>query len=300
MLKQLLREFEYYLKITKGLSQNTINSYRADLEEYVLFQLKNYEISDPNRLTKEHIRNFIRRLKRKETSNSSISRKLSAIRSFHKFLLSEKLVDKNVSLGVKLPKREKTLPTVLSIKEIDALLDVTSGDKPLEIRNKSIIELLYGSGLRISELLNLKLEDLHINMGFINISGKGNKERIVPIGEEGISALNQYLSDARPNLKKKPGSIIFLNTRGNALSRVGFYKVLKKLAKQAHITKNVTPHTLRHSFATHLLENGADLRVVQKLLGHEDITTTEIYTHINQKELQDNYNKFHPRSNKKE
>ena len=299
MLKRLLKEYEYYLKITKGLSANSISSYVTDLTEYVEFIDKNYAIMDPARITKQHIRNFIARLKRKKSSSSSVSRKMSAIRSFHKFLLQEKLVATNVALGVKLPKKKKQLPTVLSVEEVDALMVAASGDDPLELRNRAMLEILYGSGLRITELLELRLSDLHLNMGFLNVTGKGNKERIVPVGAEAAYALKQYLDKGRPKLKKQPGDILFVNSRGTSLSRVGFYKVLKLITKKAGITKDVSPHTLRHSFASHLLQNGVDLRVVQELLGHEDISTTQIYTHITKQQLQQVYEEFHPRAQQK-
>ena len=300
MLKRLLKEYEYYLKITKGLSTNTISSYITDLREYVEFLIKNYAIKDPNVITKQHIRNFIARLKRKHNTPASISRKMSAIRSFHKYLVIEKLVESNVSLGVSLPKKEKKLPVVLNVNEVDALMIAADGDEPLELRNRAMLELLYGSGLRISELLDLKLSDLHVNMGFLNIIGKGNKERIVPIGAEGTYALKRYLDKGRPNLKKIPGEIVFVNSRGSEISRVGFYKVIKKLSVKAGIMKEVSPHTLRHSFASHLLENGVDLRIVQELLGHEDISTTQIYTHVTKQQLKKVYEEFHPRSSNKE
>lgn len=299
MLKRLLKEYEYYLKITKGLSANSISSYVTDLTEYVDFIDKNYAIIDPSRITKQHIRNFIARLKRKKSSASSVSRKMSAIRSFHKFLLQEKLVASNVSLGVKLPKKKKNLPTVLSVEEVDALMVAADGDDPLEIRNRAMLEILYGSGLRITELLELRLSDLHLNMGFLNVTGKGNKERIVPVGAEAAYSLKKYLDKGRPHLKKQPGDILFVNSRGTTLSRVGFYKVLKLLTQKAGITKDVSPHTLRHSFASHLLQNGVDLRVVQELLGHEDISTTQIYTHISKQQLQQVYEEFHPRAQQK-
>lgn len=299
MLQRLLKEFEYYLRVTKRLSQNSIKSYLTDLKEYVDFLKRNYNVVNPNGVTKQHIRNFIARLKRKNNTSSSISRKMSAIRSLHKYFLLENLVDSNVSLGVSLPKKEQKLPQVLSLLEVEALLVAADGDTPLELRNKAMLELLYGSGLRVSELVDLKLSDLHLNMGFINILGKGNKERIVPIGGEGAHAVRQYLDKGRTVLKKVPGDILFVNSLGSSISRVGFYKTLKKIAKKAGITKDVSPHTLRHSFASHLLENGVDLRVVQELLGHEDISTTQIYTHISKKHLKNVYDEFHPRSNMK-
>jgi integrase/recombinase XerD len=299
MLKHLLKEFEYYLKISKGLRPNTITSYKSDLTEYTDFLERNYYIKDSNDITKQYIRNFIARLKRNNNTVSSIRRKLSAIRSFHKYLLVEKLVSENISTGVNLPKKDKKLPVVLSVDEIDALMVAADGIEPLEIRNKAMLELLYGSGLRISELLDLRLQDLHLNMGFINVVGKGNKERIVPIGDEGAYALKEYIDKGRSVLKKVPGDILFVNRSGSPISRVGFYKTLKKITFKAGIMKDVSPHTLRHSFASHLLENGVDLRMVQELLGHEDISTTQIYTHISKKQLKEVYEEFHPRSKRR-
>jgi len=300
MLNSLLKEYEYYLKITKGLSPNSISSYLSDLTDYIDFLVKNYLLRDPNQITKQHIRNFIGRLKRRNNTASSISRKVSAIRSFHKYLLLEKLVLEDVSIGISLPKKTQKLPLILSIEEVDALMVAADGDEPLELRNKAMLELLYGSGLRITELIELRLGDLHLNMGFLNIMGKGNKERIVPIGDEGQYALKRYLESGRPILKKTMSDIVFVNNAGNPISRVGFYKVIKKLAFKAGIMKDISPHTLRHSFASHLLENGVDLRMVQELLGHEDISTTQIYTHISKKQLQSVYEEFHPRAKKKE
>jgi len=300
MLKRLLKEYEYYLRITKRSAKNTILSYNTDLTEYIEFIEKNYGFRDPNQIEKQHIRNFMARLKRKNNTASSVSRKLSAIRSFHKFLLIEKLVDENVSLGISLPKQAKKLPVVLSIEEVEQLIDATNGTKLLDLRNRAMLELLYGSGLRITELLDLRLRDLHVNMGFIDVIGKGNKERIVPIGEEAAFAITEYITKARTHLKKIPGDILFVNSRGSEISRVGFYKTLKKLATHAGIEKEISPHTLRHSFASHLLENGVDLRMVQELLGHEDISTTQIYTHISRKQLKAVYEQYHPRSKKDE
>lgn len=300
MLNGLLKEYEYYLKITKGLSHNSIISYITDLKEYIEFLEKNYNVKDPESITKQDIRNFIARLKRKQNTASSVSRKISAIRSFHKYLLLEKIVTKNEAVGVNLPKKDQRLPVVLSVEEVEMLMKASLGEKPLELRNRAMIELLYGSGLRITELIELRLSDLHLNMGFINITGKGNKERIVPIGEEGQFRLKRYLDHGRAKLKKVSGDIVFVNHHGETISRVGFYKTLKLLAQNAGITKTVSPHTLRHSFASHLLENGVDLRMVQELLGHEDISTTQIYTHITKKQLKSVYEEFHPRAHKME
>jgi integrase/recombinase XerD len=189
---------------------------------------------------------------------------------------------------------------VLSLEEIEQMLSLLDGDNPLSVRNKAIVELLYGSGLRVSELINLRLGDLHINRRFINIIGKGNKERIIPLGDESAIALKEYLEKSRSVLKKDLGDIVFVNVRGSQISRIGVYKMLKQLASEANITKTVSPHTLRHSFASHLLENGVDLRMVQELLGHEDVSTTQIYTHIHKQTLKALFKKAHPRAMQEE
>lgn len=300
MLRQLLKEYEYYLKVTKNLSIHSINSYTSDLKDYIGYLEKNYQIKDPNNITKSEIKNFMAALKRRDAQANSVARKLSAIRSFHQFLLSEKLVSENIASQIRQVKKESKLPTVLSLEEIEQMLSLLDHEDPLTMRNKAIIELLYGSGLRVSELINLRLGDLHINRRFINIIGKGNKERIIPLGDESAFALKNYLEKSRSVLKKELGDIVFVNTRGTQISRIGVYKMLKKLANDAGITKTVSPHTLRHSFASHLLENGVDLRLVQELLGHEDVSTTQIYTHIHKQTLKALFKKAHPRAMQEE
>lgn len=301
MLDTYLKEYIYYLKVTKNLSKNTIHSYERDLKAYIQFIKDNYHFRDLNQISKEHIQNFSRSLSRKNNSNSTITRKLSSIRSFHRYLTSENIVDKDISRKIRKPKTKKSLPTVLNIQEIDRMIDLTyQSEDALSLRNQALIELAYGSGLRVSELLNLHISDLHLNKSLVNILGKGNKERIIPINENAVLALKKYIIEARPLLKAKKADILFVNKFGNPLSRVGFFKLIKKLAEEAEIQKVVSPHTLRHSYATHLLENGADLRTVQELLGHEDILTTENYTHVSKKRLAKVYNNAHPRANKKE
>jgi integrase/recombinase XerD len=300
MLKQLLKEYEYYLKVTKNLSVHTISSYTSDLKDYINYIEKNYQLKDPNDIQKAYIKNYMAALKRRDTKSTSVARKLSAIRSFHKFLLSEKLVSENIGTQIRQVKKESKLPTVLSLEEIEQMLSLLDGDNPLSVRNKAIVELLYGSGLRVSELINLRLGDLHINRRFINIIGKGNKERIIPLGDESAIALKEYLEKSRSVLKKDLGDIVFVNVRGSQISRIGVYKMLKQLASEANITKTVSPHTLRHSFASHLLENGVDLRMVQELLGHEDVSTTQIYTHIHKQTLKALFKKAHPRAMEEE
>ncbi len=301
LIQGLLKEYLYYLKITKNLSKNTIISYQNDLEDYIDFLLKNYQFKTIDQVEKKHIINFITHLKRNNLNAKTISRKLSSIRSFHQYLLSEKLVDENIVLKIPKPKVDKNLPVVLNIEEVMALINYTRTKKaPLDLRNQAMIELAYGAGLRVSELINVDISDIHLNMGLINITGKGNKERIVPLGEESIQAIRKYIVEGRPFLHPKEREILFLNKSGERISRIGFYKIIQTIATKAGIEKEISPHTLRHTFATHMLENGADLRAVQELLGHEDILTTEHYTHLSKKHIQDSYNKAHPRAMRKE
>lgn len=301
MLNVYLKEYIYYLKITKNLAQNTIISYERDLIEYMSFIDKNYQLRTFDKVEKSHIDNFIRSLSRRKISPKSITRKISSIHSFHRYLLEEKIVIKDVTTKIKKPVTSKTLPSVLNQEEIEQFIDASNGlGKPLDLRNRAMVELAYGSGLRVSELLDLEISDLHLNMNLVNITGKGNKERIVPLGEESIFAIRTYLVEGRPKLNPKQKELLFVNKKGEKLSRVGFYKVIQNIAERAKINKKMSPHTLRHSFATHLLENGANLRSVQDLLGHEDIMTTEIYTHITNKHIQEEYESKHPRANRKE
>lgn len=301
MIDNLLKEYLYYLKVTKNLSKNTIASYQNDLKDYISFLIEQYKFKRMDQVSKQHLVNYTLHLKRLNLSAKSISRKLSSVRSFHQFCLTEKLVDENIVLKIPKPKVAKTLPTVINESEIEALIKETNqGTSPLELRNRAMIELAYGAGLRVSELINVDISDIHLNMALINITGKGNKERIVPLGEEAIFALRDYIVHGRPQLSPKEKEVLFLNKSGERISRIGFYKLIQALAKKAGIEKEISPHTLRHSFATHLLEHGADLRAVQELLGHEDILTTENYTHLSKKHIQESYHQAHPRAFGKE
>lgn len=301
MLKTYLKEYLYYLKITRNLSKNTIISYERDLLSYIDFIQVNYKFRDFNQITKDHIMNFSRSLSRKGNSSSTITRKISSIKSFHRYLSSENVVDMDITRKIRKPKTTKSLPNVLNIQEVDKIIELTYiSNDALSLRNQAMLELAYGSGLRVSELLSLRISDLHLNKGLVNILGKGNKERIIPLNENTVFALQKYIVEARPLLKAKKADVLFVNRFGNPLSRIGFFKLIKNLAKKANIVKEISPHTLRHSYATHLLENGADLRTVQDLLGHEDILTTENYTHVSKKHLTNIYNQAHPRARKKE
>jgi len=299
MIEGILKEYVYYLKVTKGLSKNTVISYEHDLTEYIAYLEKTDHISDPADITRDHILRYLSRLKRLDLAAKSVTRKLSSLASFHDFLKAEKLVTENVVRLVPKPKTVKSLPIVLNQDEVVRLINAAKGEgTPLDLRNVALIELAYGSGLRVSELTDLSVIDLHLNMGLVNITGKGNKERIVPLGEIAVLAIRQYIVSGRPQLKPKNREVLFVNKAGDRLSRVGFYKIIQTIAKRAAIEKEISPHTLRHSFATHLLENGADLRMVQELLGHEDILTTENYTHISKQHLRAAYEAGHPRAHK--
>ncbi len=294
----ILREFESYLQLEKGLSVNTIKSYLKDLEQYTSHLGKYYHVDKPKRIEKRHIENFLQTLHRRKLSPKTIARKISAIKSFHHFLYVEKIIDSDISSDFQTPKIPKNLPTVLSVEEVVKILEISDVDSPLGYRNKALLELIYGSGLRVSELLDIRMRDVHLDESYVLVQAKGGKERIVPISDIAIIALRKYMTDpnGRQKLMKKPLPYLFINNEGGKLSRQGFYKVLQGLANDAGIEVNVSPHTLRHSFATHLLENGIDLRSLQTLLGHEDISTTQIYTHISKTRARQVYDETHPRA----
>lgn len=296
-LENLTHEFRYYLNSEKMMSQSSINSYMNDISNYIKYLDKQLLIDEPDLIKSQDIQQFLSSLKRKKYSASSISRYLSSIKAFHKFLLLERLVKVNVSLEISSPKIDKRLPVVLTIEEVLQLLDVIKEDTPFDKRNNTMIELIYATGLRVSELVNLKLSNLHMNQKMIKLVGKGSKERIVPVNDYAIKVLREYIIEYRPQLVRtvKDEGYLFINNRGTAISRQGFFKILKELCLKANISKVVSPHTLRHSFATHLLEAGTDLRFIQELLGHEDISTTQIYTHLSMKKVKEVYQKAHPR-----
>ena len=254
-------------------------------------------IDEVELIKEDDITRFLLSLKKKKFSTTTISRYLSSIKSFHKFLSKDGLVRKNVALQISSPKIDKKLPTVLTVEEVTTLLDSIKGDKPLDLRNQAMFELIYACGFRVSELVGLKIVNLHLTSKMIQVIGKGAKERLVPVNDYAIKVLRRYLLEARPLLLKnsKDAGFVFLNNLGKGISRVGFFKLLKDLCKKAGIEKDVSPHTLRHSYATHLLENGVDLRYIQELLGHEDISTTQIYTHLSLGKVKEIYKTAHPR-----
>jgi integrase/recombinase XerD len=297
-LESRLQDFIHFLIVERGLAKNSVDSYQRDLKNYLKFIQKVDSVENWNEVQRVNITGFLSHLKNEGKSSKTIARHVASIRSFHQFLLREKVTEQDPSIHIESPKMERTLPKVLSIDEVEALLDAPQESTPLGIRDKAMLEVLYATGIRVSELIRLKSEDVHLKMGFVRCIGKGNKERIIPIGKTAISVLEKYLLEGRPELvsKKHKDDSLFLNHHGKGLSRQGFWKILKGLAAEAKISKELTPHTLRHSFATHLLENGADLRAVQEMLGHVDISTTQIYTHVTKTRMKDVYSKFHPRA----
>ena len=292
-LSELIMEFLRYLLIDKGYSNNTIESYKRDLEKFLEFN-KDKNI---NTINNEDLKEYIKYLKEENLNEKSIARNISSLKSFYKFLVISKYINNNPSDALFLPKLKKSLPSILTEDEVFKLLDIKLTDN-FSYRNKAMLELMYASGLRVSELINLKLQDIDLRGDVIRTFGKGSKERVIPIGDYAKEYLEKYIYEYRGSmLKKVNNEYLFLNNHGMQMTRQGFFKIIKKIAKEKGINKELSPHTLRHSFASHLLKYGADLRTIQELLGHSDISTTQIYTHITNEELKKNYEDFHPHGN---
>jgi len=291
----LLEGFRDYLALEAGHSPLTVESYLRDLTRMVRFaELKN--VRAPGQVTRNFLRDFIYALKDLGLEPATIRRQVSAIHTYYRFLLGEGAVEDDPSDRLETPRRSRTLPDVLSLKEVEALIASPQTDEPLAWRDRALLELAYGAGLRASELSGLSVNDLVMSDGLVRVIGKGSKERLVPIGRQVIGAVSVYLNTIRPQLDRgKSEGRLLLNARGQPLSRVGIWGVVKQHAKRAEIRKRVTPHTLRHTFATHLLEGGADLRAVQEMLGHADLSTTQIYTHVDREYLRKVHRQFHPR-----
>lgn len=296
--QESLAEYIIYLKIERGLSANTVTSYKRDIEKYLTFLMEK-KIIQLDEVSRLEILDFLQTLRQSGAADNSIIRMVSSLRKFHQYLKRESIVSDDPMQLIDTPKKASTLPKAISPQAVEQLLEAPDTTTPLGVRDRTILELMYATGLRISELVNLKLSDMHLTMGFIQTMGKGEKERIIPLGEIASQWLDHYLDGARVYLQDQSAETseyVFLNSRGKSLSRQGVWKKVKQLALEAGIDQNVTPHTLRHSFATHLLENGADLRMVQELLGHADISTTQIYTHITKTRLKQVYSDYHPRA----
>lgn len=295
MIKELLDEFLNYLSVERGLSKNTVSSYRQDLFRFINY-LESKGIKDIDKAKRQDVSDHLLHLKDNGLSSNSISRALAAIKIFYRFLVRERLAKDDVAGILESPRLIRPLPNVLTAGEVDKLLSATDIRDWMGIRDKAALELIYATGMRVSEIVELSTEGLNLDVGFIKCKGKGGKERIVPIGKEAKNSISKYIEKVRPRLlKQREDSHLFLTRLGKKVSRQSFWKMIKRYAKIARIKKGITPHTLRHSFATHLLERGADLRVVQEMLGHADISTTQIYTHINKERLKSIHKQFHPR-----
>jgi len=295
-MDEQLKNFMQYLIVEKGLSNNTIMAYERDLKSYLHYLINVESIHSLNDVQRVHIVHFLKFLNEQGKSQKTLARHIASVRAFHQFLLRAKETDQDPSVQIETPRHERSLPNVLSLKEVEVLLDAPKPHDHFGIRDKAMLELLYATGIRVSELIGLEIDNVQLSMGFVRCIG--NKERIIPIGRAASVAIKQYLEEGRPRFvsTKHQEQALFLNHQGKRLTRQGFWKILKKLTKEAGIDKELTPHTLRHSFATHLLENGADLRAVQEMLGHADISTTQIYTQVTKTKLKDVYSKFHPRA----
>ena len=292
-----LREYLNILKLEKNLSENTIISYNNDLKAFITFLKNDFNIEDPEKITYNHVSSFFELLFELGLLGSSAARYLSSLRGFFGYLFHNNYITHNPVDKIEAPKRKKNLPEVLTISEMDAVLSKPDTNEKLGLRDKAILEIMYASGLRVSEVINLKISNLYFNEEIIRVFGKGSKERLVPIGRSAVSWVMKYLKESRQLLVKKAVSenYIFLNNRGTKLSRMGIWKITDRYFKEAGINKAAHPHTFRHSFATHLIEGGADLRAVQEMLGHADISTTQIYTHIDRDYIKQVHKDFHPR-----
>jgi len=295
-MEDFLHEFLNFLRIEKNASKNTVASYQNDLLRYLDY-LYNQGIREFSAIKPSHIQGLVYVLGGVGLAASSTARNLSAIRMFHKFLVREGYVEHDPTLNITFPNQPKTLPNALTQFEIEAILEQPSLDRPRGLRDRALIEFLYAAGLRVSELISVSLSDLFFDEGFIRIVGKGSKERLVPIGGQAVHFTTRYLKEVRSGLLRgqERSDRVFLNMRGRPLSRMGVWKILRGYVVKAAIKKDVSPHTFRHSFATHLIEGGADLRAVQEMLGHADISSTQIYTHLDREYLKEVHRSFHPR-----
>jgi integrase/recombinase XerD len=295
-MDKTLREFIHYLSVEKGLAKNTLSSYNRDLSFFCTY-LRQNKVGSLQEVGREQITDYLFTLQAAGKAPSTRSRNLASIRSLYHYLFREKLVENNPAMDLQFPRQEKKLPRILSAQEVELLLEQPDERQVTGMRDKAMLEVIYATGVRVSELISLDLGNINLEAGFLRCTGKGSKERIVPLGSQAVRQVRGYLTGSRPKLARKTSETsLFVNQHGKRLTRQGFWKILKKYARQAGIRKEITPHTLRHSFATHLLENGADLRSVQEMLGHADISTTQIYTQISKHQLKYVYDRSHPRA----
>jgi integrase/recombinase XerD len=288
--------FKAFLQLEKSLAGNSVDAYLRDIEKLTQFLATAHSLKKPGELELKDLQQFVKWISELGMTPTSQARIISGIRAFYKFCLLESIVSKDPTTLLEAPKLKRALPDFLSFNEIELIIAQIDLSKPEGGRNKAILETLYSCGLRVTELVNLKISQLYLDVGFIRVTGKGDKERLVPIGKEAIKYILIYKNEIRVHTAPKPGNddFLFLNRRGTKLSRIMIFLIIKELVRKAGITKTISPHTFRHSFATHLVEGGADLRAVQEMLGHESITTTEIYTHLDREFLRKTLEQFHP------
>lgn len=288
--------FKAYLQLEKSLSDNSVQAYLQDVEKFTQYILTGEKPKSPGEIELKDLEKFVKWVSELGITPASQSRIISGLRSFYKYCLQEQIVYKDPTVLLEAPKLKKALPDILSFAEIESIIAKIDLSTAGGTRNKAIIETLYGCGLRVTELVNLKISCLYFDVGFIRITGKGDKERLVPVGSAATKYINLYKNTIRTQMPVQPGNedVLFLNRRGRKLSRVMIFMIIKDLVRLAGITKTISPHTFRHSFATHLIEGGADLRAVQQMLGHESIITTEIYTHLDREYLRDTLQQYHP------
>lgn len=288
--------FLVHLQLEKSLSMNTIQAYGLDLEKLIQFIEIKGEKKGPDQITLQDLQEYIKWIAELGMSERSQARIISGIKSFYKYCLQEEITKKDPTELLSSPKLKRALPDTLTFEEIESIILQIDLSKPEGMRNKAMLETLYSCGMRVSEIINLKKSNLYLDVGFVRVIGKGDKERLIPIGAAAVKYMQIYLQEVRVHLEIAKGAedVVFLNRRGNKLSRVMVFYIIKELAQKANVQKNISPHTFRHSFATHLVEGGADLRAVQEMLGHESITTTEIYTHLDRNFLRETLKKFHP------
>lgn len=294
-MNDIVINYGTFLENEKQLSKNTLESYKRDIKQYITY-LDNNNVADLSETNKTTVITYLIHLQNVGKAVSTISRSIASIRCFYQFLMISKIVDHDPTIKLNTPKSKKKLPNILTLSEVDTLLSQPESQTPKGIRDKAMLELLYASGIRVSELIALRMSDVNLEFGYINCTS-GTKERIIPIGSMALRAIVHYINNARESLiKNSEEPYLFLNVHGAKLTRQGFWKIVKAYTKNLDIATPITPHTLRHSFATHLIQNGADLKSVQEMLGHSDISTTQIYTHLSQSKIKDVYNKTHPRA----
>lgn len=296
-MQDLIGDFINYLAVERGLASNTLESYGRDLRQYYEYLQTKGKLTSLREASRANVISYLLQMEKAGKSPATIARRLAALKSFYQFLVRESMVERDPTANLESPKLDRKLPKVLTVREVETLLRQPKTGTVNGLRDKAMLEVLYATGIRVSELVSLAVADVNLEMRYVRCLGKGSKERLVPLGTIACQAVTEYLARGRPKIVKDPGErSLFVNHHGRRMTRQGFWKIIKKYASEAGIKKSITPHTLRHSFATHLLENGADVRAVQEMLGHADIATTQVYTHINRGRLRDVYKNSHPRA----